>query len=275
MEVAPRYRLLHNASGYIVTGLRGLISAFIAFHLVALLVDSLPAPEQLGSVERTPSTNVSALSMALTPVLDRIDREMRTVEPILASAVAPLRVVTTPYVTVSLTQRWDMFSNPLTIDQYVRIDQYVASGNAPGARVFEELVLPAQREDQPRFVHRFRDKAMLIARDAFLQARTRNPGATTPPEDLRPVARYFRNRFLRTYANQDERVVRTEVWLGRAPIPPLGERVSDQQFAQRLAVLQRYWEGPSERAPTSSTPDVGATQREADIEWRLEYAERP
>jgi len=255
--------------------LRGLISAFIAFHLVALAVESLPEPEQLRPAERNPSTTSHALSAALTPTLDRIAAEIRVVEPTIARAVAPLRLVTRPYVTVSLTQKWDMFSNPLTIDQYVRVDQYVASPGSRDARVFQELVLPAQREDQPRFVHKFRDKAILIARDATLVSRARDSIAAQPSDGLRPVARYFRNRFLRNYANPDERVIRTEVWRGDAPLPPLGERISERQLAGRLAVLQRYWDGPSERAPSITTPEVGAVQREADIQWRLEYAERP
>jgi hypothetical protein len=258
-----------------VAKLRGLISACIAFHLVALAVESLPDPDELRRVEPHRANTTNRLSAALTPTLDRIAAGIRAVEPTLANVVAPLRFVTRPYVAVSLTQRWDMFSNPMTIDQYVRVDQYVMSSGRRSARVFQELVLPAQREDQPQFVHKFRDKAMLIARDAFVSNRRRDPRAAVPPDDLRPVARYFRNQFLRNYASPDERVLRTEVWLGESPIPPLGERVSEHEFAARLDVLQRYWDGPSERPPITGTPAIGAVQREADIEWKLEYAERP
>jgi hypothetical protein len=263
LDIAPGGRLRHNAAGYLVAGRRGLISACIAFHLVALAVNSLPDLRQWPPIQ--PSR---------VPVLDGLAAYLQALAATMARIVAPLRPLTEPYITIGLEQKWDMFSNPLPTDQYVRVDQYVVSSGSPRVRVFEELAAPAQREDQPRFVHKFRDKAVLVVRDEFLAA-ARDAKLAGPPRDVRPLAKYFRDRFRRDYLNADEDVVRTEVWLGEAPIPPPGQRLSDGQLEKRLAVLQRYWDGPSERPTSTFVPPVGAAQQEGDIVWKLEYAERP
>jgi len=247
-----------------VTGRRGLISAFIAFHLVALAVNSLPDPRLRPPVQPSGA-----------PVLDGLAANLQAFEATIARIVAPLRPLTEPYITIGLEQKWDMFSNPLPTDQYVRVDQYVVSSGSQRVRVFEELAVPAQREDQPRFVHKFRDKAVLVVRDEFLAAHSRDAKLADAPRVVRPLAKYFRDRFRRDYLNADEDVVRTEVWLGEAPIPPPGQRLTDPQLEQRLAVLQRYWNGPYERSTSTALPTLGAAQQEADIVWKLEYAERP
>ena len=258
-----------------MTGRHGLISAFIAFHLVALAVNSLPDLREWSPVRRSPAIDFSTLSADVTPVLDRIAASLQVLEAAIVRIVAPLRPLTEPYITIWLEQKWDMFSNPLPADQYVRVDQYVVASGSQRVRVFEQLAAPAQREDQPRFVHKFRDKAVLVVRDEFLATRARDAGLVGPPRDVRPLARYFRDRFSREYLNSDEHVVRTEVWVGGAPIPPPGQRLTDGQREKRLAVLQRYWDGPSERTTNIFAPPVGAAQQEGDIVWTLEYAERP
>ena len=263
MDIAPGGRLRHNAAGYLVTGRRGLISALIAFHLVALAVNSLPDLGQWPPIQPNRA-----------PVLDRLAANLQLLEARIVRIVAPLRPLTEPYIAIGLEQKWDMFSNPLPADQYVRVDQYVVSSGSPTVRVFQELAAPAQREDQPRFVHKFRDKAVLVVRDGFLAARTRG-APVDAPRDMRSLAKYFRDRFRRDYLNTDEDVVRTEVWFGEAPIPAVGQRLSDGQREKRLEVLQRYWDGPFERSASTVVPPVGAAQQEGDIVWRQEYAERP
>jgi hypothetical protein len=275
VDIAPGGRLRHNAAGYLVTGQRGLISAFIAFHLVALAINSLPDLAQRPPVQPSRAIEFNALSAAVTPILDRIAADLQMLEASIVRVVAPLRPLTEPYITFGLEQKWDMFSGPLPTDQYVRVDEYVVSAGSRRFRVFQELVLPAQREDLLRFVHKFRDKAVLAVRDEFLATRTHDGQPVDTPRDVRPLAKYFRDRFRREYLNADEDVVRTEVWLGEAPTPPLGQRLSDGQREKRLAVLQRYWDGPSERPTSTVVPPVGATQPEADILWTLKYAERP
>ena len=53
------------------------------------------------------------------------------------------------------------------------------------------------------------------------------------------------------------------------------QSISTAYVEERLAVLQRYWDGPSERSTSTFVPPVGAAQQEGDIVWKLEYAERP
>jgi hypothetical protein len=248
----------------------------IVLHLVALVVSSLPDPGELNPVQPRRAIDNHTISAAVTPALDRGAAWLRAIEPGIVNAVKPLRVLTQLYISVGLRQTWNMFSNPMTVDQYVRVDHYVEStASQQSVHVFRELALPAQREDQVRLVHKFRDKAVLNALEAFSIARTRKEKNQPPPGDLQPLARYFRNRFERDDLNADERVIRTDVWFGQAPIPPPGERLTSEQRESRLAALATYWHGASEITAASTAPKPGALQREDAIVWRLEYIDQP
>ena len=253
-----------------MTDHRGALSILIVFHLVALVLASLPDPDELNLVQPRVSTGD-----AVTRVLDRSAAWLRFVEPQLVTLTKPLRVVTEPYITIGLRQKWNMFANPMAVDQYVRVDQYVESPAAPQSiHVFRELALPAQREDRVRLVHKFRDKAVLNALEAFTVAR-RQERAERLPGDLQPLARYFRSRFQREYLNGDEHVVRTDVWFGQVAIPPPGQRLTTEQRESRIAALAAYWDGPAEAVRTAVAPMPGALQREEPIVWRLEYVDQP
>jgi hypothetical protein len=135
--------------------------------------------------------------------------------------------------------------------------------------------MPAQREDQVRLVHKFRDKAVLNALETFSIARVHSEESQLASRDLQTLAKYFRNRFERDYLKADERVVRTDVWFGQAAIPPPGERLTQEQRESRLAVLATYWQGATELIASSIPPTPGALQREDAIVWRLEYIDQP
>ena len=192
------------------------------------------------------------------------------------NATKPLRVLTDPYMSVGLRQKWNMFSNPMTVDQYVRVDQYVESPATPlSIRIFRELAFPAQREDRVRLVHAYRDKAVLNALEAFSIARSRRKDVEPAPADLRPLTKYFRNRFQHNFLNGEEHVVRTDVWFGQADIPPPGQRLTAEQRESRIAALATYWDGPAEAGRSPLPPRLGASLREDGIVWRLEYIEEP
>jgi len=165
-----------------------------------------------------------------------------------------------------------MFSNPVPADQYLRVDEYIASTGSNRPRVFQQLALPAQREDRVRLVHKFRDKAVLNALETFLVTRAKDPAAGIP-KDLEPVARYFREQFRQSYLHAGERVLRTDIWFGNAPIPPPGQRVGRSAADERHQALARYWDGPSEAFPADTAPEPDALQHEADIVWKLEYVD--
>ena len=184
--------------------------------------------------------------------------------------------------TTGLGQNWAMFASPPTSAQYMRVRYYVRPHEGR-AWVATELVLPANREDRVRTVQSFRDsyrdKALAVALGRFYDGRKTAliaPG-TRPeqlPKDLAPVARYFARDFARTHLTSDDAIVRTEVWVGTAPIPPLGKELDEADRLERAVVLQNYYDGPVEqRIDVPEYPPYHAGAREADISWLLEYFE--
>ena len=256
----------HNACT--VSNERLFLSFLIVVHLVAISASAIPDPVSLEAIKSEEPT--SGANEWLTPVLNRFVAKLTPVEADAFRFTTPVRALTRTYIQAGLLQKWDMFANPVRVDVYVRVAQYVASSQQPGrVRVFQELALPAQHEDEVRLTHKFRDKAVLNAFEALAASR-RDEVGTDPDAALKPIARYFRNRFRTSYLTPDETILRTEVWFGTAPIPPKGERVSDSQLEERWRVLQRYWNGRVEEQFASTT-----VQREADIVWSLAYAEKP
>jgi len=256
---------------------RWLVSTLITIHLVAISVASLPDPRELslvGSASR-PTAADDALARTVTPTLDAAVAALAPLEDRAFRLTTPLRTLTRTYIQAGLGQRWNMFSNPLTADQYVRVAHYVESSRQPGRiRVFRELVLPGQRENRARLVHMFRDKAIINSLEALAFNRLETHDAARS-SDLYPVGAYFGNRFKAAYLAPDETVVRTEVWFGAAPMPPPGRRLTERALQQRWDVLQRYWDGPDEAPPAGTPPLQGTLQGEADIAWRLDYVQKP
>lgn len=252
---------------------RWFLSILIALHLVALGVASLPDPDELNRVEpRSPAAHL--FSPIITSGLDRIAEWVRAIEPPIVETVKPLQPLTKPYASLGLRQKWNMFSNPMTADQYVRLDYHVVTQGAPRSiRVFRELALPAQQENRVRLVHKFRDKAVLNALETFSVTRTHEGQTEQSLRGLEPLTKYFRNRLAREYLNSDERVLRTEVWYGQVPIPPPGQRSTAQQRESRISTLERYWYGASEVTTAPSAAKPGTLQREDPIIWRLEYVD--
>jgi hypothetical protein len=198
----------------------------------------------------------------------------------------PLRPVVNQYLRLTgLGQSWAMFSNPPQMDQYARVRHYIRNASG-GEWTATELVMPGHREDRVRLLQSFRDsyrdKAIEIALETFYRRRT--PAQITPdarpeqlPNDLAPVARYFARTFReRVLDGAGERIVRTEVWIGNAATPAMGQPVDRLKAAERTVALQAYWEGPVEqRLRVPPRPPYHALEREADINWILEYYEQP
>jgi hypothetical protein len=252
---------------------RWLVSTLIAIHLIAITAASVPDPRELGLIgsaaRQAPPPD--ALARAVTPVLDATVAALTPVEAQAFRLTTLLRALTRTYIQAGLRQKWNMFSNPVTADQYVRVAHYVESSREPGRiRVFRELALPGQREDRPRLVHLFQDKAILNSLEAlaFNRLERHDPERSS---ELDPVGAYFANRFKAAYLAPDETVVRTEVWFGAAPMPPTGRRLTDSALQERWDVLQRYWDGPDQGPPAATPPQPGALQGDADIAWRLDY----
>ena len=251
---------------------RWLLSTLIAIHLVAVSAASLPDPRELDLV--TPAVAappVDSIARIATPALNATVAALAPLEAQAYRFTAPIRALTRMYVQAGLRQKWNMFATPVTIDQYVRVAHYVRSSRDPGRiRVFRELALPGQPEDQVRVTHMFRDKAILNSFEALAVTRFEQSGADRFSE-LDPIAAYFSNRFRAAYLAPDEAITQTEIWFGRAPTPATGRRLTDSQLQNRWAVLRRYRDGPVDAAAPATTLQLGALQGESDIVWRLEY----
>jgi hypothetical protein len=270
-----------------MTTFRSIVSILLLYHLTALTVSAIPSPEETNRIGRVRHPQ-DAIARWLTPSLDRAATWFSGIEPALFSAAQPLRWITTPYIEAGLRQNWNMFSNPLTDDHYLRLDYHVAAADRRRPSVVRELIFPADREDRIRFFHQFRDKAVLHILEKFAVARgegmmpidgeAQSAGSMDPAEqaaaverEFAPLVRYFRDRVQRTYLTRGERVVRTDVWAGAAPIPPRGQALSPARLDARLDVLDAYYAGPSAVAVPAVPRTLGQTEGEADIAWELIY----
>ena len=260
---------------------RQLLSLLIAYHLAAVTFAALPAPRDLNPVQdiRHPEQGVSAW---LAPAFDGLATWLSKIQPALFRASEPVRLVTRPYVDAGLRQKWNMFSNPGTDDQYLRVDVVVGraagDGGSAGGRpvAHQELVFPADDESRPRWVHQFRDKAIFNALENYFLRLRREDDYQAPDasrvQDLRPVARHFTNAFLRTHPRHAARLLRTELWHGTAPNPPPGNALASTILRARLLRLEQY-----RREVAASTavaaPVVGRREREADLVWTLVHVQ--
>lgn len=263
---------------------RRLIAIFLGWHLFAIAVAALPPPNRLSHFpKRDPSAALGPLSYRVTLALDGVAQVAEFFESGLWRLTKPVQPAIGYYLRMTgLAQNWAMFANPPTTAQYTRVRYYVQPRSGR-LWVATELVFPANREDRIRLVQSFRDsyrdKAMAIASSRFYDRRKKSLVApeTRPeqlPDDLAPVARYFSREFARTHLADGDRIVRTEVWIGTAPIPPLGTELDEDARLERAVVLQTYYDGPVEqRIRVPEYPPYHAGFREADISWLLEYYE--
>jgi hypothetical protein len=256
---------------------RRLLSLLIAYHLAAVTFAALPSPRDLNPVEeiRHPDRGISAW---LTPTFDRLALWLSRIQPALFRSSEPVRILTQPYIDGGLRQRWNMFSNPATGDQYLRVDVVVGRpGRAGGASseplAYRQLVFPADDESRPRFVHQFRDKAIFNAlENHFLRLQRDEDGQeVTAPRiaDLRPVSRHFTAAFLRMHPELLARFRRTELWYGTASIPPPGAELRHAVVKDRILRLERYRGTVVPVATFLAGPVIGRKEREGDIVWTL------
>jgi hypothetical protein len=161
---------------------RWLLSTLIAIHLVAISAASVPDPRELNLVR--PAAAVppfDPIARIAAPALNAVVDALGPLEAQAYRFTAPLRALTGIYVQAGLRQKWNMFSNPVTADQYVRVAYYVTSREAGRVRVFRELALPGQPEDRARLVHMFRDKAILNSLEALVVSRLEHSEAERSP----------------------------------------------------------------------------------------------
>jgi hypothetical protein len=172
-----------------------------------------------------------------------------------------------------------MFSNPLKIDQYVRVRYFVASARGDVVRTATELVFPAAPEYSVRVFEGFRgsyqDRALNTMLERFHTDELNRPSrvSSSPSREspYLPLANYFAKRYALLHLADDERIRRVEIWHGVAPNPmPTGERGTP---AQRLDLLRDYHSGLIDAIGTAAPALLSATEREVDIGWTLELVQ--
>lgn len=261
---------------------RYLVPTLVLWHLIAIVEGAIPAPSQFRFPERQLPTAAGAFVDRTTVALDRATRVLPPLTSAFKRVTRPIHAAAARYRALTgMGQTWNMFSNPARWDRYVRIRYYVQSADGR-LWVATELVGPAHREDRIRgfqsFRDSYRDKDLAITLNNFYSHR--KPAMIRPdtrpeelPDDLAPAGRYFARRFARALP-AGERVVRTEVWYGTASTPNLGQPIDRGALAERMSVLQDYYEGPVEqRINVPPFPAYHAGETEADIQWVLEYYE--
>ena len=261
---------------------RLLVSLLLVWHLTAITIGSVKSPEL--AYQNVEPREIAPSSFA--SMLDAVASGLHTCHEIFWRVTAPIRPAVDAYIKMTrLQQPWTMFSNPPQYDEYLRVRYYIGRDSARPTRVVTELVMPAGREDRPRWVRgyreSFKDKAHATALERFFSrrgGRVMGPG-TRPealPDDLAPIGRYYARRFGKRELSPEERIFRVELWHGIAPMPPPGAERHEPQRLARLAALLAYYEEPIEdRLRIPPVPPYHALEREADIRWLLEYFEEP
>ena len=267
---------------------RWVVSAFIVWHLIAILLGAFGTRVDVTPVASSGSPPGNALAATFAPALDRAALLAVAIPSIIEGIPRPIRTAIDSYLTmIALGQNWKMFSVPPKVHQYLRVRYYVApeaATDASGATwTATELIMPAHREDEMRWLQSYRasfiDKALAIALQSFQVTREKallkpDTRSADLPDALAPVARYYGRRFARRALQPEERLIRTEVWYGSAPIRAPGSLPDQAVIDARWEVLRKYYEGPVE--DHFGRPVVSGyytTEREADIVWVLEYFE--
>jgi hypothetical protein len=260
------------------------LSAYFVWHIVSTVLGALGASNTVPPVGASRRPPGDALAAALTPVLDEIAAVVGPVQGALTREGSPLWPFTRYLAVTGLSQNWRMFSAPPQEHQYLRVRYYVGPNREISNPVWTatELVLPGHREDELRLFQAyrdsFRDKAITVALSRFHGARAdlvrRDTASAELPDDLAPIGRYFARRFEKQALRPDERILRTEIWYGEAPMPPQGSTLDRASTDLRLAVLREYYDGPvQDHLTRPAYPVYHKSEVEADINWVLEYFE--
>ena len=101
---------------------RLLVLLLIAAHLTALVVGSIPPPNQLSDPACPEARGVEPISAWLTPRLDAVAAAAARVHRTLWNVTSPLRPIVSRYLSATgLDQRWAMFWNPSLSDEDIRV----------------------------------------------------------------------------------------------------------------------------------------------------------
>lgn len=256
---------------------RLVVAGFVLFQVVAITVAAIPAPGDLPAIEPSGFNSQSAVTRLVSPIADDAAVFVVTIAGELWRALGVVRALTGPYVDITAQhQRWHMFSGPLTVNEIVRARYYVARASEPSSRpawLATQVILPAHPPEWWRLLASFRgsfsDKAISSTLADF---RSHTAGSTLrgeEREEFAPVARYFAGQYERRLA-PGERIVRTEIWYGRAPIPPGGALAATPDDVTAPTPVAAGIVEQHENFPPYS--GLLSREREGPVEWMLVYS---
>jgi hypothetical protein len=273
---------LTRARPFVMSSTHWLISGFIAFHLLSIVVGSTPDPATLNRSSAPDRAVLTPLGRALAPVLDATTGPIRAADATLWRATAWCQPAVRLYLRVTRQyQRWNMFSRPFRKHEYIHLRYYIATGGSSLLRVQRELIYPGHTGANVRllksFADSFRDKAMGLALDAHAQRVRRErknhdvgTALERSQEELIPIIRPFARHQADALLVGGDRLVRAELWRGTAPMPRPGQVLPSDTYQARQETLASY-DAVSELGLIASTDlaPLGVVTYDADIEWTL------
>jgi hypothetical protein len=260
-----------------------LTSCFIVFQLLAIVVGSTPDPASLKPPAAADRAALTAAGRVLAPALDSLVGPICAVDGALWRATGWCRPTVRIYLgSTKQYQRWNMFSRPLRRHEYMHLRYYVATQGTDLLRVQRELIYPGHTGGNVRlfksFADSFRDKAMALAFEAYRRRVEReseksdlDAAMERSQVELIPIIRPFVNRQRNELLlSPGDRLVRAELWRGRAPMPRPGQVLPFDTYEARQEALTEYDAAtdlglisPADLAP------LGGVTHDADIEWQL------
>lgn len=249
-----------------------MLLAFAAWHVFAITVGALPpacAPGQDGSDEADAESSEAIVATVGAPAMAL--RTCRALVTGMRPVLRPVERVTGRYLrAVGLRQQWDMFSRPPRRNDFVQLRYYVQGEDLWRSMRMEResiypasadgLRLPAGRYFEEKTIRNARQRMLRHIRDTRV-IRTR----ADLPNDLQPLLRYYARRYRARLAG-DRRLVRTEIWLGAAPIGGPGSRAG-LGAAPMAGVMSAG--GTSDVVEATSGAPVGTREHEGDLRWTL------
>lgn len=252
-----------------------LVSLFVVWHLTSFSLSALASPDDIDRYRGEYAPNPYWIARQIRPLAETAARGLESMSRSLWWVTTPARVFTAPYgEAVALPQRWIMFARPGKYLSYVRIRYFWNSDDddSPGVFSADELVFPRDREDEVRLVasywNSFHSKAMSSALTGFFA--DRDEGLDEYSSYLTPLLTHFAARFESRYLRPSQEVFRTEMWHGVTPIPPPGERVSDENAGAHFNAVSSYYGGIVPRPVSGRSYQARESiERQAGITWTL------
>ena len=248
-------------------------SVLIAAHITALCVVAVPWGSSKAAGAGPTTGELRWLERALADVAVRLERASRRAY----TATEFLRPSAHHYVRVTgLFQNWAMFASPPRFDYYgqLRLTFEPAGGSGPRT-VLRRLVFPRQPEGQLRlfgaFENSYWDKAFertIHTHLSDLYAPTGSLALEERHAHFRPFLRILENHFRETFRAEGG-LVRSELWIGTAPVLGPDQSLDFDWYRLRLRTLFPYYKGVLGEAVSGPAALFGTVEREGEIVWRL------